>query len=172
MIFLGGIHGVGKGYFSKILEKELEIKAFSSSELIKNQNKLDKRVKDIKGNQSKLLIQVDRLKEMYNTFILDGHFCLIDDKGNFSEIPKDTFVGLNPQIMVLMEEDPVTIVERRKRRDGVELPIDKMSDFMRYERDYALEISELLEKKLIICNSSEEHEYTIKRIKGELQNEW
>lgn len=168
MIFLGGIHGVGKGYFSKILEKELEIKAFSSSELIKNQNKLDKRVKDIKGNQNKLLIQVDSLKEMYDNFILDGHFCLIDDKGNFSEIPKETFIGLNPQIVVLMEEDPVTIVERRKSRDKIELPIDKMCDFLRYERNYALKISKLLGKELIICNSSEEYEFTIKKIKEEL----
>ena len=35
MIFVSGIHGVGKDYFSKELEKKLGIKSYSASELIK-----------------------------------------------------------------------------------------------------------------------------------------
>lgn len=58
MIFIGGIHGVGKTFFCKRIKDEMNISTYSASQLIlkkKRQNfSADKFASNIEGNQSYL----------------------------------------------------------------------------------------------------------------------
>ena len=52
MIFVSGIHGVGKDYFLKNIEEKIGVKSYSASELIKKYGNIqfsnDKKTKDRK----------------------------------------------------------------------------------------------------------------------------
>lgn len=78
MIFISGIHAVGKGYFCDLVKKELGIETYSASDLIANARNAgfssDKLVADIEENQQYLLAAVQELRESGTDFILDGHF--------------------------------------------------------------------------------------------------
>ena len=59
IIFIGGIHGVGKGTLCERIESELGIVHLSASEVLKwkdfNVDSSDKRVADIDATQDRLL---------------------------------------------------------------------------------------------------------------------
>ena len=82
MVFVSGVHGVGKSYFCGILKERLNISSYTASSLISGRKKArfstDKRVADIDVNQLYLLEAVKELKDRNEEFLLDGHFCLLD----------------------------------------------------------------------------------------------
>ena len=62
MIFISGVHGVGKSYFCNLVKESTGIDCFSASTLIRERKKqgfpADKRVADIDENQLYLLAAV------------------------------------------------------------------------------------------------------------------
>lgn len=62
MIFISGVHGVGKGYFCNLVNKELGIESYTASDLISKGKDIDfdsnKLVSDIEDNQLYLLAAV------------------------------------------------------------------------------------------------------------------
>lgn len=90
MIFISGIHGVGKTFFCNLVKKETGIETYSASALITQKKHAgfskDKLISDIGSNQHYLLQAVDELKSSGHNFILDGHFCLLDTYGVISRI--------------------------------------------------------------------------------------
>ena len=82
MIFVSGIHGVGKTYFCNMIKEKLGIRNFSASQLIAEKRKrnfsVDKCVSDIDDNQLFLLDAINELRQAGEEFILDGHFCLFN----------------------------------------------------------------------------------------------
>lgn len=72
MIFISGVHGVGKSYFCDMVKKELGINAFTASQLIeKKKNRVfdsNKRIKDIDDNQRLL---IESLEELFQMSIVD-----------------------------------------------------------------------------------------------------
>ena len=83
VIFVSGIHGVGKDYFTRKIEEELGIKSYSASELISEYGNVnfnsDKKTKNIGSNQDYLL-QAIRSEKLPKEYILNGHFCLLNEK--------------------------------------------------------------------------------------------
>lgn len=67
MIFISGVHGVGKTYFCDMVKKELGINAYPASQLIAKKKKAgfdsSKLVSDIDKNQQYLLMAVKELRE-------------------------------------------------------------------------------------------------------------
>ena len=100
MVFVSGVHGVGKSYFCDILKKRLNISSHTASSLITERKKArfstDKHVADIDINQLYLLEAVKELKDRDEEFLLDGHFCLLDQTGKITRIPLETFIRLSP----------------------------------------------------------------------------
>ncbi len=155
MIFISGIHAVGKGYFCDLVNKELGIKAYSASDLIaKARNSgfsSDKLVANIEENQQYLLSAVQELRKTGMNFILDGHFCLINkETGEPERISLETFTTLMPEAIVLLTEKPEFIVERRKIRDGIDETPEYVEQFQNLEKQYAEEVANLLNAKLFI----------------------
>jgi adenylate kinase len=160
MIFVSGVHGVGKTYLCDILKKKFEIEAYSASQLISIQKgkqfSNDKLTHDIENNQDFLVAAVDELKEKGELFLLDGHFCLLDEKGCITRISKDVFFNMKPSLMILLTEDPKIIVERRFQRDGIRLNEKEIALFQESEILYAKEISNELKVPLEISKGTQD----------------
>lgn len=145
MIFVSGVHGVGKSYFCKLVKDSVGIETYSASALISAKKRSgfakDKLIPDIDENQQFLLWAVDELRTLCQNFILDGHFCLLNASGEVQRVPYDTFAMLKPDAIVLLTENPEIIASRRKRRDGIEVAIESIKYFQREERLYANEVA-------------------------------
>ena len=144
MIFVSGIHGAGKTYFCNIIKEKLGIKNYSASQLIAERRKkdfsADKHVSDINDNQILLLDAINELRMAGEEFILDGHFCLLNEEGVITRIPMETYTLLKPDTMILLLESPKIIAERRFQRDGIRQDECTINDFQCVEKAYAIEI--------------------------------
>lgn len=162
MIFLSGIHGVGKSHFCDIANKRFGIMSYSASELIAaKRNKgfrANKLVSNIDDNQVLLLDAINDLRQDGNEFILDGHFCLLNECGEITRIPQDTYTSLHPDAIILLTEKPQIIANRRFQRDGVRQDIVEIITFQKAEQQYAGEISSLLRIPLIVSSGSDDLE--------------
>ena len=157
MIFISGVHGVGKSYFCNIVKDRTGIESYSASKLITERKKqgfpASKLIPDIDENQQYLLDGKE--------FIIDGHFCLLNGEGIITRIGLDTFTTLNPDAIILLTEEPDIIASRRKGRDGIVHPVKEIKAFQDEESLYAEEVSKLLGVPLKISKGSTDTEATI-----------
>jgi len=76
MIFISGVHGVGKSYFCNKVKEELGINTFSASKLISEHKHAefsrDKLIPDIDHNQQYLLMAIRDLNAVGSDYLLDG----------------------------------------------------------------------------------------------------
>lgn len=160
MIFVSGIHGVGKTFFCNMAKEKLNIQSYSASQLIAVKRKRSfserKLVSDIDDNQDLLLTAVEELRRTSEEFILDGHFCLLNEEGDITRIPLDTFVLLKLDVIILLTENPEIIAERRRQRDNVQQSVLKIKAFQEAEKLYAEEIAEQLNIPLVISQGEED----------------
>ena len=170
MIFISGVHGVGKSYFCNLVKEATGIECYSASSLIKERKQqgfpADKRVADIDANQLHLLAAVEDLRARLGEFLLDGHFCLLNTDGIITRISLDTFTTLKPEAIILLTEDPEVIAKRRKDRDGVEHKASDIKAFQDEEIKYATEVAELLQVPLKISNGSNDIDSTIEFVRN------
>ena len=149
MIFCSGIHGVGKDYFLKEIEEVTGIKSYSASELIEEYGSIkfnfDKKTKNIGRNQDYLLEAI-RSEKLPKEYILNGHFCLLNSRGEPERIPIETFYELNPSRIIVLKEKPEIIVGRRMIRDRKEVSVEDTKRFQNEEIAYGQEVA----KKLMV----------------------
>lgn len=154
MIFIGGVHGVGKSYFCSRAESEMSIITYSASGLISERKNAkfsnDKLIPDIDENQQYLLLAIDELNSLGSQYILDGHFCLLNSHGEITRIPIDTFLKLQPDAIILLTSNPDVIAERRRQRDGMDHSIEDITKFQNEEITYATEIANTLKVPFIV----------------------
>ena len=159
MIFISGVHGVGKSYFCKLVKDSIGIASYSASKLIadKKQKRFskDKLIPDIDENQQYLLQAIDELRLSGKDFILDGHFCLLNAEGDIYRIPYETFSSLKPEAIILLTESPFVIAKRRSDRDNVTVSPESIDAFQKEEITYAKEVAEKLKAKLFISEGAE-----------------
>lgn len=158
MIFISGIHGVGKSYFAKRLKEECGINTYSASLLITNYTgynfQPDKKVDNISKNQELLIAALKEKATEGTDFLLDGHFCLLDTNNKVTRIELNTFVNLSPHAILLLTELPEVIAERRRKRDGVNIDIDATAQFQNEEIIYAKEVAGILNVPIFISSGS------------------
>ena len=145
MIFVSGIHGVGKSHFCDLVRTRLHINAYQASKLIsecKNETfSRDKKVSNIDSNQNDLIQAVEKLNMLRQPYLLDGHFCLQDKDGKITRIAKQVYRDLNPKAIIVLAEKPEIIVDRRKRRDGLDIGLEETERFQKEEIKYSEEIA-------------------------------
>ena len=160
MIFLSGVHGVGKSYFCEQIKRKIDIETYTASDLISAEKEeffsSDKHNKDIDDNQKHLLNAVRKLDSKESKYLLDGHFCLLNENGQITRIDSDTFTNLKPDAIILLTETPEIIAERRKTRDNINCNIDEITEFQNEEIAYAEEVAKLLSVKLIISHGADD----------------
>lgn len=170
MIFISGVHGVGKSYFCDLLKDRLGVVSYSTSKLIADKKNAgfspNKLVADIDDNQFYLLEAIRELRGSGDEFLLDGHFCLLNKEGVITRIPLNTFTSLAPDAIVLLTEDPTIIAKRRQDRDGIEHSASDIQAFQDAEKTYANEVAELLGVPLKVSAGSRDVDSTIEFIKS------
>ncbi len=169
MIFVSGIHGVGKTYFCNMIKEKLGFKNYSASQLIAGRREksfsADKFVSDIADNQRLLLDAISELRQTGEEFILDGHFCLLNEYGIITRIPMETYNLLKPDVMILLLEKPKIIAERRFQRDGIRQDECTINDFQEAEKVYATEIARQLSIPLEVSSGASDLRRIVEIIK-------
>ena len=159
MILICGIHGVGKTYYCKNIEKKLGIPVFSASQLIiqKELQKFDnKTVSNINKNQDILIKEVLNLQKKINNFILDGHLCLLNKSGHIERLPIEVIKALNITEIIVLVDSPQNIKERLLQRDNIHWDYNFINRFQNREIEYAKKISKEFQIDLqIITNNTD-----------------
>lgn len=157
IIFVAGIHGVGKTTYCKELSKTLNIQHYSCSNLIRQYKFLsnsNKFAENIDKNQDFLLQSIDTLLKNDETCILDGHFCLLDEFGTITKIPSSTFEKINPIKIILLTNDINYIYNNLFKRDRTSYSKTLLEEFSNSEIEYARLISKKFKIKLEIIDLS------------------
>jgi len=143
-IFLGGIHGVGKTTVCKSAFIPAGYRCVTASSLIQAygvRSDRNKRVKNVADNQAALIKQLVFEKRHHNQLLLDGHYCLIDNKNKFEPIDIDVFRRINPSVFILLKGCPYEIVRRLRSRDEKSWNKTFVEQFQKIEEQHAQYIS-------------------------------
>jgi adenylate kinase len=148
LIFIGGVHGVGKTTICNELKSIFQIPIYSASSIIaglKNQNfPLNKLIPDIDINQALLIEGLNDIKSREQIFILDGHFCLINESRTISKIPATVFQQINPIACIVVSDIVNKIAERLKIRDNIDYEPAFIERFQEEEINHAIFLSRYL----------------------------
>lgn len=156
IIFIGGIHGSGKGTICKQISKEFEIPHFSCSELLKWEeisSRSNKIVDDFEVTQNRLLNGIRSNITPEKLTLLDGHFCLLNREGIPEKIEEQTFIDINPILIAIVTEDVNTIHERLENRDGNRYNLKILEKMQQIEYSQAKIVSNLMTIPLIDLKS-------------------
>ena len=158
IIFLGGVHGVGKTFLGKELCVKFGFSHYSASELIKEYKGIDfpkdKRIKDIGSNQDVLVGAIQSLVPNDSHILLDGHFCLINARGGVSDIPSSTFIELSPEAMIVLHDSPQEIHRRLLTRGKDNHDIGFIEYFQSCELLHSEVIAGRIDRPLLKHNAS------------------
>ena len=145
ILFVGGIHGVGKSTFCRHFSQLHRIPHYSCSTIIEQTKNIkfseNKQTHDVCGNQRDLINAIELIKQLNGNFLLDGHFCLRDVNGNINEIETDVFKNIMPSVIIILEAEPADIL---KRRPEMGMSLEEIEQFLKKETTRALEISDAL----------------------------
>lgn len=152
ILFVGGIHGVGKSTICRQLSTDLNVNYLSASEVLKwkdiNTDEKNKKVTNIPDTQDRLISGLNNLIKPHNKYILDGHFCLFDGSGFATKIPIETFEIINPLSLTIITGDLDEILNGLQNRDQKSYTHESLSHMQKLEIEYAQELSDILKIKL------------------------
>jgi len=121
LVFLAGVHGVGKSTLCRTTFGLTGFHCVSASSIIKSRAGevySDKSVGAIDDNQRKLIEGVDSLRLQYARLVIDGHFALLNKERQVERIAAPVFRAIRPDLMILLYDDPSEIAMRLSHRDG------------------------------------------------------
>ena len=148
IVFLGGIHGVGKNTMCTLIKQGMDIIHLTASDLIKwseiSPDVNNKEVGDVDETQNRLIAALRGTIEPSKEYILDGHFCLLRPGGDISRVPFETFRAINPCAIAVMTEKPSIISKRLSLRDNKEYSVDLIRAFQQEEISWAKEVASKL----------------------------
>lgn len=148
IIFVGGIHAVGKGTFCEKLSNKLNFIHLSASQVLKWEEISDldnKKVQDFSTTQERLLTNLNKIIKPNKKYLLDGHFTLLNSFGEPEKIDESTFVGIQPESIILLTCKPKIIFERLKERDDKIYNLSVLEKMQELEVEHAKYISNILD---------------------------
>lgn len=123
IIFVAGVHAVGKTTACIHTASLLSLAHYSASDLIRSEkasaiSQSGKAVIDVENNQALLIRGAHKAFEQHcGQFILDGHFTLLKPDGEIEAISVDVYRALFLDGIVVYHDEPKAIAERLKDRD-------------------------------------------------------
>lgn len=154
IVFIGGIHGVGKSTICRHICSELNLEYLSASELIKwanlNEDTKNKKVRDILETQNRLILGLTNTIQRRKNYLLDGHYCLLNSDNEIVKVPLATFEEINPISINLILGDISEIKNRLEFRDNRHYDFTLLERFQDEEMTYAKYLSKTLGKTLNI----------------------
>lgn len=161
VIFLAGVHGVGKGFLGAPVATSLGMTHCTASQLIRDEKGratwgADKLVADVDDNQLALINAVNRCRESTHTMLLDGHFVLRSGAGELIRLDTDVFSNLRLSAVILLCDDAKVIAARLVCRDGVSTSSESVAELAAEEEVHARAVCCSLDIPLIVVNSPTE----------------
>lgn len=148
IVFIGGIHGVGKGTVCNLIANEINIIHLSASEVLKwkeiNTDEKNKKVKDIFETQDRLINGLQRIIIPNSYYLLDGHFCLFDKEGNINKVPLKTFRNISPILIAVVICNVTVIKKRLEERDAKIYEYNVLEAMQNAEIAYGKEVAKQL----------------------------
>lgn len=170
IIFVSGIHAVGKTTFCSQVSQQLRLPHYSCSDLIKaNSSYIEqqKRLNEIDKNQD-VLSQAIKNQTNDPHFILDGHFCLVDKSNSIKTICESTFITMHPSLIINIIADPKIVVDRLIKRGDKSFSIDFIKNFMDAETARANYIASLIDIPIYTQATIEDTSQAINTVKKHL----
>jgi len=147
LIFIGGIHGVGKGTICDKICEQTDFVHITASEILKwdEISKPDnKKVENIQNTQDRLIAGLDKALKKNENYLLDGHFCLFNSEGQVEKVPMKTFEKIAPKLIVIVTTKIDLIKERLEKRDNKKYDFDLLKSMQTSEKEHAQQISSKL----------------------------
>lgn len=146
IVFVGGIHGVGKTYLGAPAARHLGIRHATASQLIREERGLqtwggDKRVDGIDENQAALVAATTRLRTEGQRLLLDGHFVLRGANGNLTEVDVQVFRDLQIGAVLLLAADIDVVIGRLRERADHSWSESELRLLSEYEEAHARRVS-------------------------------
>ena len=166
IVFIGGIHGVGKSHFSNAISKSAGLTTVSAGGLIGKHE--SKQVANVSANQETLICAIRAELSANQNYLMDGHFCLLTDSYEIEKIQLSVFEQIGLLGLFVLFDDVDVIKKRLKERDSREYSSDLLHRFQRKELEHAQYISEgvgLPLHKVSLANKSD-FSHEIETIKG------
>ncbi len=116
IIFVAGIHGVGKTTCCEKASVRTGLPFHTASEIIRSEKSSaieqnTKSVADVKGNQELLLIGIQRKLDLGQfKFFLDGHFTIKNARQEIEVIPVKVFESICIKGIVVYHDNPTDIL--------------------------------------------------------------
>jgi adenylate kinase len=145
LIFLGGVHGTGKGVFCDELGQSTPWEVLSASALIKwteyAEDPKNLAVRSIPETQARLLAGLERECKPGGRYVLDGHFTLLDAGNNVSRVDSAIFEAIAPEAILIKTENAIIVHERLQQRDGRVYPLALIEHMLAEEATYSEELA-------------------------------
>lgn len=143
--FVGGIHGVGKGSICKNVASKLDLIHLTASKVLKWEDispKGNKNVKDFSFTQERLLTNLKAITIGGKRYLLDGHYCLLDEHNRPKRIEKNTFTSIEPKAFAVVVDDIRSVKTRLEERDCKSYDLEVLEQFQALEINYAKELAQ------------------------------
>lgn len=156
IIFVGGVHAVGKSTFADYVRKiASNIELLSCSALLNWENPEDKEVEDVMTNQERLISALNNVVDIDKPYLIDGHFCLLDQNHNIVPVDYAVIKAINPRRIFLLVEDINVIHDRLLTRDGKDYSLNLLSEMSAKEQELAENFSTQYDVPLLILRADE-----------------
>jgi adenylate kinase len=158
VIFVAGIHAVGKSTACELVSAEIGIPHYTASQIIRDEKSAvipagSKLLDDVAENQRLLIQGISRLSAT-GTILLDGHFTLRrKSDGAIEAIPVDIFREIQVSAVVVFTDDPVKIAERAFERDKAELSLESLHSHQEAEVKQAKHVATTLGLPIVMLKA-------------------
>jgi adenylate kinase len=156
LVFMGGIHGVGKTTYCRGLAPLVGARHLTAGSLIREAGgvQIDKTVANLDQNQVRLLAALERRRAAGERILLDGHFCVLSPSLTIEYIPIAVFRRIAPSRVVLMGAEPGDIFARLQQRDGKAPPLSLIGELAQAEQQHAITVGSALNAPILRITSS------------------
>lgn len=161
IIFVAGIHGVGKTTLCKQLSIKYGIEHLSASKIIAEAKKrpfTSLFIEEIGENQVILVNAVNNFLDKSKKYILDGHFCLLNECRAVEKVPQRTFELLGIEKIIVLIEDVNIIHQRLGNRLGINYDIELLNHLQKMEMEYSQQVSSILNVPYMALDISKTNE--------------
>tara|TARA_R110002096_G_scaffold250270_2_gene442719 strand:- start:49 stop:873 length:825 start_codon:yes stop_codon:yes gene_type:complete len=154
VMFIAGVHGVGKSTLCAGLVREGEVLHRSAGQIIREADEKalsedTKAVRDIAHTQKLLVAGVNRLRNGGRKLLLDGHFALLNGSGDVEPVALEVFEALALDRIILVHDSSKEIRNRLISRDKTAPSVSKIVELQSVEVETAEAVAETLAIPLV-----------------------
>lgn len=153
-IFVGGVHGAGKGHLCHSIRQEVICDYVSASPLL-NRDARDITFEDFEANLEKLTFFICHALQSDKSFLVEGHYSLKNRQSGIEKVGMSFFNTIKPDILVVVTGDPAFISQRLQGRDQIVCDITLIDSHQKMEVEHARYISKQLGIPLFIIDSQD-----------------